>query len=767
MKRIVFGPWALALCAACGDLPGEQTAQVSQAWTPLSRSRPCRSDAIYVDVPIQASPTWPSNAFLPVLENDLQFLANGVGLPWFCGQGEVTCPAGSVVVQARPVLPQRNAPAFRSDGHLRFYRVTFHDSADQSQLSLRDEGQCEAVQAVRARFIARTGALEQNIYVGRECDATAQGVEGAASNEMLTWHLPRIGLSTSAAAAIPAPNGLQTVDLALIDSGVLPSVGNAPGGIDVASQTNLNKTSGGEKHGTAMAIFARQIAPRARLHSMRVLGGDQAGTSGPVSRAVDLALFSGNAARPLIVNLSLGWPSELNRPAPLASPGCSTREDPFGEAVRYALDVARRLDNSGTRAVFVTASAGNQPRPTPPSLFPQTGAGPAPLTCGAQTLRGNSWFFPAQWHHLDTCRNPLGAHYRVAFGVSVVTDRELIAGNAIPLAEAPLVAPGQHVYAAHPNALQTPVAPTCGGSNTVFPAEPHLPASMTGSSVGSAMVAAAAARVQSRRLAQGRLPLRWNTLARVMYFAGDALCRNTPAGVPVRRLNVARLDRLITSAICEPLVTCAANDPSIEPIRSDLLVHCKQELAACGLETLDENDNLVVECNQAPVSVSWPANYRTEAVQCSEDTQPGAFQDAANCPPQGCPFEEGIHRSLIGSLGPQPNEGGCLDCNLAVSYNSSDITLNAELNPDFDGGTWFENPILILDGLDLQGIKATHYFPIDLKGSVWNPGGSYKIEISNAPAMDWAKTLPLLDLTVVPPDDNPSNDVSPLRLEIQ
>lgn len=735
------------------------------------QARPCRADVFYVDVPLQLSVPWTGTSFLAGFGADLETDANQPGYPWFCGADAITCPSQDVQVAVSSVLPNRAGEAFRGDGHLRFFRIRFQDTSGSS-LSVRPSAQCDVVARIRSRFENHSGAASDMFFTGRECDASAMGVEGAPSTEMEVWHLERMGLSASAAGVTAPPDDVQTVDLALVDSGVVSAVGTDPGGIGLASETDLLPGQTGlHAHGTGMAVLSRQVAPNARLHSLRTLGAGGAGTSEALASALDEAVYgAATGDRPLIVNLSLGWPSELGRAARITSGTCSSWEDPFGEPVRYLLDAARRSDDAGLRRVFVTAAAGNQPIDAPPGLFPPEPYGYSSLACSFNSSPGADWYYPANWNWEDSCRSTASELTRVAFGVSVVDDRDLVAGNAIANAESPLVAPGQHVYATHPNATPTssPTAPQCGAT-TAFPPPVTLPRAYSGSSVGAALVSAAAARAQASRIASGDPAFDWDTLARLLYLTGEDLCRTTPAGVPVRRLNVARLDQTLSDPACAPLATCAGALASAETIPAGLLQACKSELAACRLERLDSAGNLIPICPGPQTAVEWPATYASPV--CFEKSGPTLFQDAAACG-GACPFEAGTDRKLVGSLGPQPDDPTCPDC-LVYAYGAKNaFDLIVELNPNFPPGTTFSSPFLVFKGTNLSTQTAATFY-LDLlslsEASSWTPGANLKLEgtLDGMPAFDWEDTKAVLTVMVQQPGMTSAKDVSALRLKAE
>src|SRR5262249_21380665 len=147
----------------------------------------------------------------------------------------------------------------------------------------------------------------------------------------------------------------SSVDLALIDSGVEPSVAPSVGVVEARSFSSLSGRY--HPHGSGMASLIHSVAPNAAIHDLRVLDNNGHTPSGPLANAIDYALFNvRTTGRPLIVNFSLGWPHVFSEYSPLESSSCSTWEDPAGEPTRYLLTGAAGHD----LATFV-AAAGNDP----------------------------------------------------------------------------------------------------------------------------------------------------------------------------------------------------------------------------------------------------------------------------------------------------------------------------------------------------------------------------------------------------------------------
>lgn len=748
---------------ACTGLEQRSSSTRTESRTrpPVIEARPCRADSFYIDVPLHNDPMWTRTTDLDPFAASLQAAANQPLLPWFCGSDALTCPVTPVSATVTSVLAPRSA-AYRDDGHLRFFRVRFHDEAGTA-LSVRPAAQCEVVDWIRTG-LETAGFDSDTFYVGRECDASVMSVEGAPSSEMLTWHLERMGLSSQAANVSAPPPSVQTVDLALVDSGVLPAVGTDPGGIGLAMSADfLPQNPGLHGHGTGLAVLTRQLAPHARLASLRALGAGGSGTSAQLAEALDEVLHGTSNTSPLILNLSLGWPSELGRSARITGPACLSYEDPFGEPVRYLLDTARRLDQTGERPVFVSAAAGNQPLPVPGTLFPPP-AGPHAFECNGISPSGTPWFFPAEWDRVPSCRSAIPGITHVTLAVSVVDDRDLPAGNAIPGAESPLVAPGQHVYAAHPNAPATASQTTVQcGSTAAFPAPVTLPRAFTGSSVGAALVSAAAARAQATRLSLGLSPLDGKTLARVLYLTADRVGRLNASGAPVRRLNVARLDDTLASRQCQAVITCAASNGAPEQLPATLVEDCKYALADCGLERLDGAGNLITPQLRTWDPVSWTETYGSPV--CTQEAEDTQFTAASSCAGL-CPFEDGVGRNLLGSLGPQPHDPTCPDCKAVLNPPQNSFDLGLELSGQFPLGTSFSSPFLVLDDpttnskvyLDLSTLAES---------AAWAPGAYLELQgsLDGATGFDWSTTSAHLAIDVYQDGKLQGTDYSPLRYD--
>jgi hypothetical protein len=772
-KKLVWAA-GLVIVVSCDAAPEQGTATDALRNPGRTRQRtmkrPCRNDAFFVEVPL-ARPTpgsWHAYNFHTNLENALAAeIANNNGA-WFC-TGPFGCPTPSVTV--RSALPQRSAPSYRADGHVRYLRVQF-TTGHGLPLSVLPDQECHAVSTLRSAVTSVSGVPSTGFYVGRECETSAAtGVQGAPDLDMVTWHLTELGLPPTTAVSPPAPAS-QRVDLAVIDSGLHAAIGAA--GIGVASAMDLYPSSTvRHPHGSAMMIFGRQLAPNAAIHDLRALDWTGSGTSETLATALDAAMFSTPTSRALVVNMSLGWPSELSYPAMLTSAnGCSTHEDPFGELVRYELDVARRMDASGVRRVFVTSAAGNQPAPTDPTLFPPPPAGASKPACPTAP-ESYGLYYPAEWFTETSCR-PSEAGAFLSFTAGAVDDRLRTTNVAIPNAEPPLVAPGQHVYATSPYAPEMTSGSACGEGPSLSEFE-ALPRAFTGSSVSAALVSAAAARVQDQRLANGEPALGRETLERLLYLTGRDLCRINRSFIPVRILDIDRLDYAVAN--CPSVVGCADEFITNPPITTETVLDCATHLAACGLEDVNGSGDLVPSCaSPRNDPVSWPGAYIEARGVCTvvvDETLLTQPWTAASSCSGVCPHEDGPQRSLVGSFGPQPISPICPDCPAFFLNDPPDsIQLKLDLSRDFEPGTKVTEPFLVVTGFNPNSNQVEDFYfelPDDPSVGEWAPGEHLDILVGVAD-LDIEWSMPeAIKATLVVTLDSPnakhaSKDYSALRV---
>ncbi|MFO0722770.1 MAG: S8/S53 family peptidase [Myxococcota bacterium] len=662
------------------------------AQTTTAPNRACRNDAYFVDVPTWAVPPWSSAAtFATQLEGALN---HAVQQDWFCGTDGITCLGRGIGLALRatvsPVLTARSVSSepWRNDGDRRFFRVGFYDNTDpRTTLSVRPSRVCAAVSQIRASALSvAPGAA---LLVGRDCEATAQlsPVEAQPTAEMLNWHLTRMG-------ATPPPTRSESLDVVLIDSGVDPL---ARTGLRIATTQHWAFGSY-HPHGSAMASFIRQIAPNVALHDYHVLSSDGHTPTRPLAQAIDRALFDLKTARPMILNLSLGWTPVYSTYSTIVDIGtCSSWEDPSGEVIRYLLAGAATNDRA-----TVVAAAGNDPstgKPFTGSLTPPTGAA-IPPAC-AKLESKVDWFYPARWNYQPTCFRAGGAQYAAVIGVSALNDRELESAVAIPGTTSRLAAPGDHVYA------QIPGVPS--NSSRVCPATVGVrgvesPQVFSGSSVAAALVTGALARAQEANLAAGHSALSSQQLRSLAYLTGDPTCGAAWDNSSGYRLNVERLDAALANGACvSGLLGCTAQTPW----------ECAAQITACNLPH-------PLQCPRAaPTPVGWPS---APGNACDAQVVTATTVTGSTCTGNACPYMSPPNRVLSGSSGPQPTSPGCLDCLVQCSHYQ--WILSAQLNSSYPAGTDLSNPVLVVNN---NGLKRYVNLLNFTDAAAWHPGAFVQV----------------------------------------
>lgn len=674
------------------------------------------------------------------------------------------------------------------------------NAARSPRLWVREAVLCDAVQAVRDAAIKAYGATVQTkhsegslaklMHVGRICSFGPQGVEEQACSKapVLQWHLGRIGLRAPSLGP-----GDETVELALIDSGLEPGYGGV--GLD-AEEVAACDAYAGERfhvHGTQMALLARQVVadPRVKLRSYRIFSAHGESTPNHLARALDMALYgppaspsvvaapptgktppaTGAPRHPLVVNLSVGWPPELGQARVLTGwrgqrghggalswQQCTTTEDPVGAPVDYLLRTTKLL-NEQVRPVLVVAAAGNRPDVhsdgRKSSRFAE-GFGVARRGSGAGDARDGRdrplWFYPAQFAR---DRAPRGIQ---PLAVGAVNDRDEPTAVSIPSAEPALVAPGQHVYAQALSAGQCPTGPLPSDACAQHPtlngcACPglHLPSAITGTSVATVLVSASAARAQLYRLSHGQRPLVGPRLARLLYLGGKPVGKLTPppsagaaplplwrgsvVGSPVRRLSVAGVDGLLSDP--------AALDARIPPSLSH------PPLATPGPSVPPRAGW------QPPDPVWWTPTYTPTSTTASLATAPAAWVDASTATTM--PWKDFYS---VAGLGPQPPEGPCPECCVwgAEGLSGSKwTTISAALELDdpvpgtqylsakviiYAGGqTWSHalDPTLLKPGATIVHTLPAKVFP----GSLKTATAKLVVVTGSSPATGISSTAPL------------------------
>lgn len=338
---------------------------------------PCVSYHWFVDVP-----TWASAARIPANFGPALQAAMQTYLP-------TSAPSVEAVLKER-VIPQRG------DGHQRFWTV-------QLQRALAPGELCGWANTLRAQ--ARRLSLDTPLYVGRQCVVTA-----LASPLASDW--PRVVMGTPNPPAVGAP-----ASVVLVDSGFKPTADWSAPGLRGARHA----------HGAAVKHAIDTLAPGGigPLFDYRVLGRDGTGRIFNVARAIDAAIFE--RPGPLVLNLSIGWPPELERHRDLL--GCAV-EDPVGESVRYALAIAHLRDTGGlTRGpkapTAVIAAAGNRATLYPADVTPYfethlaVKGGSATGDCSAPS--GDGLFYPAQWSQRKTCVEAPAGRFEIPGADNAIT----------------------------------------------------------------------------------------------------------------------------------------------------------------------------------------------------------------------------------------------------------------------------------------------------------------------------------------------------------
>lgn len=768
------------LALACGA-GGEEVSEVHQLAFPgptpvLYEGRPCRSDSFFVEAetPYGAPISAATHDAMQAVRIGLEAEANLRKSAWFC-DGDPACPLGTIRVVAERVLPPRPAPAWRADAHLRFWRFIFRPLDAGPPLEVSDSAQCAVVRSLKNRVEVQRVTLGINAHfaVGRECEALAQGgAEATADEAMRTWHLDRLfGRDvTSAEVATGAPTRTPLADVAVVDTGLEPTIASALG----ATHWPGPPAEALHRHGSAMALLIRQLAPEAALQSYRALDTAGAGRTSEVARAVDAALFNRPAGRPLIVNLSLGWPASFSAPAELrgvtADQGtCSVLEDGVGRAVAHVLAGARALDDAGF-PTFVASATGNRPGPHDACRLIQELGGPLGTVCSIDAAPRPSWFFPAAWNTVAAPSPVAGQPARhVATAVSGIDRKDRPQVLSIPRAEAPLVAPAEHVYVWHPAAAPHPVQPICSGGQPA-PAI-ALPAAFTGSSVSAALVAGAAAFVQDARLASQQAPLSQDTLTRLLYLTGEPVCRTNTDGLSVRRLSMRRLQRALKTTSCQALLACAA-EPSFPALTPATLASCGPALAACGLAEAPGSEAITCARIALGAELGWAAGY--DAPVCAtaslDDPSPApSGADPVLCPSGVCPFASLPDRTLVGTLGPLPGDPFCPDCLLVRDTSAGTLTLHGEVEQGLKADTEVLAAWLVVEWKDAAGTLQSAFVPLEgVELKEWTPGATFTVSLpaSKLDFVSWpsAKAELAVDL-VSSANPLPASDVSPLRIK--
>ncbi len=409
---------------------------------------------------------------------------------WLAWDAAFADAEGPVWVEAERAIDPR------ADDVTRHWRLTFHSARGPAEI--RPSRACfvisklhEVAGAVRIRPDDGVPgrALSDVIDIARACDAMAQGgwhqdavAERIPQASPDPAPAPGIGEVVAAPEApmmvAPANPGAAAVDpIVLLIDGPLSARAARLLRIRAAER---ERAQSGSWHAAAMATLIRDIAPDVEIRSyngLPGLAGAEAGSpTGAVAGALQRAYddLSADTGRPVVVNLSLGWPPEMGASALLrGADQCETTEGPSGQAVAEML---RRLD--GLRTLIV-AAGGNRG----PSLVAAAEAPPAPPRPGwvlerpCDAVRGPELFFPARWDR-RTC-------------------------EVVPIEQwAPLVL----AVGAHGRQARLPLAPSSVlmAPGVGVPLRGHselaLPPRITGTSAAAAITSGVAALQATRRL---------------------------------------------------------------------------------------------------------------------------------------------------------------------------------------------------------------------------------------------------------------------------
>lgn len=583
------------------------------------------------------------------------------------------------------VLPGRRVDQ-RADGARRFWQVRLDRELDPAEA-------CLFLSNLRVEVY---GLLhEPRAYIGRECVAVGHGAPADPLSP--DWHLEVTGVPG------PLPVGAEAASVAVVDSGfAAPSDYVADPGFD----------DDYHRHGTAMADLVAQVDPGIPLLDYRALDSNGMGDLADVARAIDAAVFE--AEGPRVINLSLGWPPELERTRTFAAGACETTEDPAGEAVRYALAMGGLRDagdltlgglpwaKNGPTAVV--AAAGNRITPFGVNstfffekLLEVIDGAPNLDPCSAPT--DDDLFYPAQWSQRQTCMTIDGLDYtfvNMTIAVGATDHYDRAANTSLPVPMPPLVAPGANVLAAGDR--------------------------YTGSSVSTALVSAALALA----FAEGA------PSAHTAFLAVHGAAEPLPQiGPQTRRL-----------AFAQPYVAQPA-----APV---------QDYAQLvdGAQAVRWTDFEVATC--LLVMIEWT----------QDDADFQTVKD--HCPP----FLHTLDQFTAGHAGPQPPDAGCPDCLGKLLPQQNDLVdIDIALNDSWDPATSITKPYLYAE----WGDGAFAWIALPDNGQTWEAGAQFTVKGLTVSHPNG--TLSLVDLEAegkmqlhmqvqTPKQNQATNDVSDLTMKL-
>ena len=747
-------------------------AQLNQGDEPPGRG--CRDDLLFVDVPVATRLPPRFHRIVAAAAGHLQDAAAlaaddaaRLGVPgWFE-------PGVKPEVRRERLLPRRRAgDGYRVPGygaaHQRFWRLSFHDDGERKRMA-RD-AQCDVVATTRAavrQALADDGQdpkIADSLHIGRACDLSGQ-IEGAPSDEMLEWHLDRLGVAPQHP---DAPGGsARDVHVALLDTSVEQVVVDLLGGTcsddgDPESFAGVCAVDPGDAnwHAGAMGLLVRQVAPNARLHFYPAIGPDSNAPVGELARALDRALHEADVqGDALVLNISAGWAPELGSPSLLVGDTllgphgdilentCRTREDPVGESVRWMLDAARRRD-AREAPTAVHAAAGNRSSsPYEDVVGWGLAHGVATDPCGFNPALGQSLdaFYPAEWHRRLTCRTRADgsttAGRSLAVAIAASDHHEQPSVHNVPFTDVAIHGPGQHVYVDAQGWVgdipPTEVAPACGtGGLDARAPFLTLPKAISGTSASTALASGIAARAlevhaeeSEARVAAGRRTLQdlnRRRLARMLWFTGERMCGSTPTGLLQRRVSMERFEQALQHRRARRLLRCAGQPEPFGLLLPGLLEDCAGQLASVGLPEDPAS------CLFSEPDLPWPAEPVAPCDTYDAPCDPALGcprPDAGDCGFPLCAYElESPDRYSIGSLGPQPGDPWCPDCLFSVLAPGNLVRLTADLAMSIPASAVVTKTYLRIKKPDGRSAYASvsAYVP----DSAWFAGNYFKATIT-------------------------------------
>ena len=796
------------LCPATCPPPPE----VGREPPPLSRQAGCRGGArvFFVDTPVFAKA--PDERFVSLLLNRMRRALDTHCEQWFGGtqapQGAVgtRCDIGgrAMLAYVEPVLNERTfdnaAESWRNDGHRRFFNLWFalrpQNNRKSSAEAPRLEAQPQIVETLRtaAAEIATSLGHAVPFRVGRIwCSVSLSGVEAEVGAhptdpqwmDLSLWHLRRMGIE-----ALPAPvpqAHRRAAHVMLVDSGVdfagrftldaaealdLGFEGSADGSIHLDPSFDFGFSNhASHRHGTDMIHLIRQTAGGAAyVGGSRALDLRGASTMPYLAVVLDDALFNdfrtpgGNEgrAKPRVLSMSLGTPPELGWRRAVKVLGQTVVEDAYGEPIRYLLAGARKMDTPD-RPLVLLAAAGNRPDENKRwHLFGTPQTDPVPDPCGQIDPSTPEHFVPATWDNRASCpwvTDAVGPPVQAVTAIGATDCRDARSGRSIPNIEAPLVAPGEHVYAWSP--LPEDLDPVLR--------EHFAGRAVTGTSAATALVAGAAARgfaLLARRAASHDPPVRTQisgvAMERLLYITGESVQRRDdrnrrPGGrpdnvsvTPVRRLSLCRLERFFScpAARLDAALNCLETGRIDDVIDPRLAVRCGEVAEGCI------NAVRGPACWEGDPCAAWPdARIQSVLSNTPAVTMPEPVWSSYT------PDRGAVNHEELVTMGPQPPGDPCPECYLLRHEADLKLRLMLELNDliELPQGVTYELDLLRLTpdktgsgklSLGRLSVKPGQTVVIDLP---WPKGYS---------VAELAKSKPLLHVTVVPGDASSSYPVT-------